>query len=478
MRRKNKSLYLILIVVILLGISIGYAAISKTLMINGNSEVKENTWDIHFENIQVTMGSVTAIKKAVIEDELSVDFSVNLNLPGDFYEFTVDVVNSGTIDAMLDNVVKIPELTEQQTKYLNYTIEYINNEQIEPKQLIKSSEYVRYKVRVEYKTDLTEEDLPTITETLNLGFTVNYVQADNTGISVKYNGLIKPVTNGNLNGISTIVTIGTEQFYTIGTDGENVKLLSKYNLHVGSKFDDTNYIVPLKKTFGIQNETSIGWFYGYSLSNPIIGVTSFSANGYWNDNISEYPAYVYNQNSYIYEYVENYKNYLINLGANINSARLISLEELKSLGCNLNELSCENAPSFVYLTTFWSGTAVDNNHLYHISKYGGFDNKATLSDGRYLGVRPVIVIPKSDIILENPIIKFTIDETTYYAEEGMIWEEWLESEYSVNWFIENGENIVTYSGNYIMNGSNYILKSDVIIPNNQYLLSYVYLGPQ
>ena len=112
MRRKNKIIYICLIVFIIFGISIGYAVINRTLNITGNSEINKNTWDLHFENILITDGSVSAIKEAVIEDELSVNFNVMLNLPGDFYEFTVDVVNSGTIDAMLESVVKIPELTK------------------------------------------------------------------------------------------------------------------------------------------------------------------------------------------------------------------------------------------------------------------------------------------------------------------------------------------------------------------------------
>ena len=47
MKRKNKGLYIVLIILILFGISIGYAVINRTLNITGNSEVKQNTWDLH-----------------------------------------------------------------------------------------------------------------------------------------------------------------------------------------------------------------------------------------------------------------------------------------------------------------------------------------------------------------------------------------------------------------------------------------------
>lgn len=49
-------------------------------------------------------------------------------MPGEFYEFTVDVVNEGSIDAMIDSVVKTPELTSAQAKYIKYEISYENGE--------------------------------------------------------------------------------------------------------------------------------------------------------------------------------------------------------------------------------------------------------------------------------------------------------------------------------------------------------------
>ena len=200
MRRKNKNIYVILIILVLFGISVGYAAISRALTITGNSEVQQNTWDIHFENIQVTMGSVTAVKEPTLDNNnLAIEFSFNLDLPGDFYEFTVDVWNRGTIDAMLESITKTPELTEQQAKYLNYTIEYQNKEPIQDKQLVKANEYVRYKVRVEYRKDINVEDLPILSETLNLAFSVNYVQSDGTGIVVPGRSLTKIVSGDGTN---------------------------------------------------------------------------------------------------------------------------------------------------------------------------------------------------------------------------------------------------------------------------------------
>ena len=40
MRNKKKDLYIVLILTVLFGVSVGYAAINKNLNITGNSEVK------------------------------------------------------------------------------------------------------------------------------------------------------------------------------------------------------------------------------------------------------------------------------------------------------------------------------------------------------------------------------------------------------------------------------------------------------
>ena len=51
MKRYNKKFYIVLIILILFGVSIGYSAINRTLNITGNSEIKQNTWDLHFQNV-------------------------------------------------------------------------------------------------------------------------------------------------------------------------------------------------------------------------------------------------------------------------------------------------------------------------------------------------------------------------------------------------------------------------------------------
>ena len=190
----RKALYMILgiLLVSTFSLTIVYAALSVTLNIVGNAEVVASSWDVHLDNVKVKSGSVSGNDPSIISGTTAT-FSTTLTTPGDFYEFTIDVVNDGSIDAMIDGVSKTPTLTEAQAKYLNYIVEYENGESINTKQLVAKNSYVRLKVRVEFRKDITASDLPTASETLNLSFTVNYVQSDGSGSVVTNNGVIKMI---------------------------------------------------------------------------------------------------------------------------------------------------------------------------------------------------------------------------------------------------------------------------------------------
>ena len=376
-------------------LTVVYAALNTVLKITGNAEIVTSNWDIKLANPIVTSGSVNN-NLPVISGNKEASFTATLTNPGDFYEFSIDVVNNGSIDAMIDSVTKAPTLSETQAKYLNYIVEYQNGETISNKQLVQANSYVRLKVKVEFRKDLVASDLPTTTETLNLAFTVNYVQAEETGTAVPDNGVQKKLINvvkGEGTQKSDEICIGEECFYVMYSDDTSVTMLAKYNLYVGNKYDMTNGAVALENPTGIQDETAKGWFSGYTVENPLIGTKPFSSTNYWKSTTSTYPAYVYNENSYLYEYVENYKSHLEGLGAEVNEARLITIEELEGLGCSRSSSSCRGASEWVYGTTYWSGTVYSSTSIWGVFSDSFFSHYDYIND--YYGVRPVIVIDRS-----------------------------------------------------------------------------------
>ena len=181
-RRGGNAVIILLLLVV--GISIGYAALTTTLMINGNSTIKKASWDVHFANVNVKTGSVAinttaGEKAATITDTAAtiIDYKITLLQPGDFYEFTVDVVNGGSLDAAISAVPTITDISDH-NKYLEYSVVWDDtNEAPAKNDTITGGQSRPIRVRVAYKTDVNSIDLPGTDKTLELKFSMNFIQA-------------------------------------------------------------------------------------------------------------------------------------------------------------------------------------------------------------------------------------------------------------------------------------------------------------
>ena len=103
--------------------------------LNVKAEALSSTkWNLYFENIQIKEGSVTAVNPPEIKGSSNseIDFDVNLNVPGEFYEFTVDITNAGTMDAMVSEINN-NQLTDNQKRYLSYEVTYLNGNKVQKK---------------------------------------------------------------------------------------------------------------------------------------------------------------------------------------------------------------------------------------------------------------------------------------------------------------------------------------------------------
>ena len=186
-KNKRKLNYMILIIMLLV-ISIGYAVLSTNLNIVGAGTINNPTWDIHWENVSVKSGSVTASTLAIDTAKTTVSYSVTLNLPGDYFELTVDAVNAGTIDGMISVVSNKLNGTEITTlpNYLEYKVTYEDGVDIAPNHLLAANTSEKYKVHVGYKKDISVSDIPATAQTLNLSFSVTYVQSDASVVPVPH----------------------------------------------------------------------------------------------------------------------------------------------------------------------------------------------------------------------------------------------------------------------------------------------------
>ena len=135
------------------------------------------------------------------------------------------------------------------------------------------------------------------------------------------------------------------------------------------------------------------------------GTVAFSSGSYW---VGEaiYPADVYNNNSLLYPIIEEYVSYLnTKLTGAIGS--LLTYSQAKTLGCdnsvgncsanNINGGPATNpAPTWVYSTSYWTGSADDTVSVWIVNSTGGFGSGDYASGVAY-GVRPVITISTSEI---------------------------------------------------------------------------------
>ena len=87
--RKNKKNKKLLLILIILGITVGFALLSTTLNIIGTAGINKNTWDIHWneESIVETQGSVTAINPASVTDTEKKNISFEVELEQNYSTF-------------------------------------------------------------------------------------------------------------------------------------------------------------------------------------------------------------------------------------------------------------------------------------------------------------------------------------------------------------------------------------------------------
>ena len=202
-------IYALVLCALLLSIGIGYAILQKTLSISGTTTVSKNSWDIHFENIVIDTNSVTATSPATIdESRTGVAFTADLDRPGDYYEFTVDVINTGTINAKVDSLVPT-QLTDEQLKYLDFTVTYSDGGIISKNDKLPANggkETLRVVLRFKKEPVV----IPTLT-TLSVEAKLNYVQDDGSGTernkNILYNVLKDNAVMDNI--ASTYVTSPT-----------------------------------------------------------------------------------------------------------------------------------------------------------------------------------------------------------------------------------------------------------------------------
>lgn len=376
-RRKVNKPLLYFVFFVFASVTVGYAALSTTLSITGKGTLSKNSWDIHFENLVIVDNGASAVTTAPTIDstKTKVSFNITLSKPGDTYEFTVDAVNKGTIDAMLSGF-SATSLTTYQQKYLTYTVTYSDGATISTKDYLKKGTSETIRVRVRFKDDLTATDLPSSAETLNLTATFVYVQADSTAKERAKPSILCIRDN---TATSEDLMLGDKLYCDVNGDGTYNESTEIFYYLKDLDSDSTSAVL-------IYNNVTSSDYVAYSKTNTLNGPTIASK---YLPTISEWPNVsltkairdIKSPNSDFIIKGFNYSGY---------AARLPSLSEVES---------CANESNCPITGVIWLETPnTQSNALYLFAPALGY-NQIRYDDVTSLtaSVMPVIEVPKSRI---------------------------------------------------------------------------------
>lgn len=376
-RRKVNKPLLYFVFFVFASVTVGYAALSTTLSITGKGTLSKNSWDIHFENLVIVDNGASVVTTAPTIDstKTKVSFNITLSKPGDTYEFTVDAVNKGTIDAMLSGF-SATSLTTYQQKYLTYTVTYSDGATISTKDYLKKGTSETIRVRVRFKDDLTATDLPSSAETLNLTATFVYVQADSTAKERAKPSILCIRDN---TATSEDLMLGDKLYCDVNGDGTYNESTEIFYYLKDLDSDSTSAVL-------IYNNVTSPDYVAYSKTNTLNGPTIASK---YLPTISEWPNVsltkairdIKSQDSDFIIKGFNYSGY---------AARLPSLSEVES---------CANESNCPITGVIWLETPkTQSNALYLFAPALGY-NQIRNDDVTSLtaSVMPVIEVPKSRI---------------------------------------------------------------------------------
>ena len=243
----RKHLKLISLILILI-ISIGFAYLTSSLVINGIIGYKGNTWNIYFDNIHMITNDVGGDKPIINNSKDTVDFSITFSEPGEVYKFSVDVVNDGTIDAMLSEILTTG-INSSNSKYLSYTVKYYDDTELSVNDGIKAGTKTRLNVEVNYKYE-TDELAPAGNQDFSVKLT--YVQASDNAVfknsvvdSSKNN--IFTLNNAKSNSLSNLKIYGNSEQTTY----EGYNLLDVPSTFTFTQFNRVYITVPSGGTYTI-----------------------------------------------------------------------------------------------------------------------------------------------------------------------------------------------------------------------------------
>ena len=173
--RKGNSIIIGVLLVVVLLMSIGFAASSTRLTINSKATVG-GKWDVRIINLERVDGT-----EGAAEDETEAEvgftsttatFNLTMAQPGDYAEYEITVKNQGSIDATLKDMQET--LIENGTSAIKYTVTPADGS-TKGSDLLAGAEH-KFNVRVEYDADAIGDNAPAVNAQNGLTLVLDYEQ--------------------------------------------------------------------------------------------------------------------------------------------------------------------------------------------------------------------------------------------------------------------------------------------------------------
>ena len=322
-------------------------------------------------------------------------------------------VNSCAVETVSDSYIRLSgNITQDYGDEGVATMTFTSSNKTLTKEInVKTDENTMYDFAIpkgEYTLTITKENFKV--------YETNISESTNNLIKLKYDPTKRTYTTDDE------IYLEDECFHVMSDDGTTIKAMAKYNLLIGNEvvwpntdFSEPTSITPIDSStpgYGHQSSTARAalidnttWTGTLAFADRIDDDTWW---GYWAEYIegsgtrlkpeygSDYPTWVFDSNSNLWQPLQNYKYYLQSLGYSNVSVTLPSYEDMIALGCSSDEYSCLNAPEWTYTTSYWLGSAYDDYGVWLVDSVGRFGNYHFCNDSIF-GLRPVITISKSDL---------------------------------------------------------------------------------
>ena len=284
--RKIRILSIGALLVAIIGLTVAFAAMSRTLIINGTATIDSAKWDIHFANplLKSKKGDAREVSAPVIsEDGGELTLKVGLRKPQDEIVYNVDVVNSGDIDAEITKI-DYPELSEEHAKIIEFEAVYDDGSSIALAQELKASESKKVKITIRFK-DVTDESLlASEAYDIPLTFKNHYTQSgvsnggtvtpDGGGDSVDCSNIVfEPgKTYGTLTLNSTPTMVNINDYMDSSEPSIELDHSTGKKLDISSiLYDENKYAISVTNYYDVDDEYEFygGYLYFFEAANNV-----------------------------------------------------------------------------------------------------------------------------------------------------------------------------------------------------------------